>query len=409
MKKIKILLLLLLLIPLNVKAASLELLCPTTTSPNTTIDCQIKIQDPLKGIKLNISLPNEITTNKIENNWTSYYKGSKGLVITNNNTGENIAKLSLKISEQATVGAEYQIGLINIEASDNEHKLINIENVYAKIKILSNDNTLSNLTITNGSLSPKFDKNTTNYKATINTSKTTITATPTHNTSKIEGNIGDINLNYGINNLTITVTSEIGTTKTYSIAITRPFPTVVNPSKDTTNNSNNSTSTKSNNYNKKKNKTTKQDTSKIVIPKSSDASLKELKVKGYNIDFNPNTFNYKLKVPNKITTLDITAIPNNNKSKVEISKPDILEVGKNTITITVTSEDGTICKYLIAVTREKKKTTKKEIPTTGTETIKSNKEVPIFPSIPIAILILIILLILLILFITIKRIFNKEN
>ena len=407
MKIIKKVLLLLLLIPLNVKAASLELLCPTTTSPNTTIDCQIKTQDSLKGIKLNLSLPNEITTNKIETNWNSYYKDTKGLVVTNNNTGENISKISLKISNQATVGTEYQIGLINIEASDNEHKLINIDNIYTKIKILSNDNTLSNLTISNGSLSPIFNKNTTSYKATVNSDKTTITATPTHPNSIIKGSIGDIKLNYGINNLIITVTSEIGTTKTYSITITRPFPTENTIEKPTTStNSNNNT--KSNNYNKKKNKTTEQDTSKIVIPKSSDASLKELKVKGYEIDFNPNKFNYKLKVKNNVNNIDIIATPNNSKSKVEINKPDILEIGENIITITVTSEDGTTCKYLIEVIRNQEKTKKQKTPTTG-EIIKSNKEVPIFPSIPLAILILIILLLLLILFIIIKRIFKKEK
>ena len=407
MKKIKLLIVLLLLIPIQVKAATLELICPSVASPNSKIDCNIKTQDPLKGIKLNISLPTEISINKIDTNWTSYYKSNKGLVVTNNNNGENISKISLIISEQATVGAEYQIGLINIEASDNEHRLINTDNIYAKVKILSNDNTLSNLTISNGSLSPKFNKNITTYKATINSDKTTILATPSHNTSKLKGSIGNINLNYGINNLTITVTSEIGTIKTYSIIITRPFPTVIDPAKNTTNNSNNSNSTKSNNYNKKKNIITKkQDTSKIVIPKSSDASLKELKVKGYEIDFKPNKFNYKLKVKNNITTLNIIATPNNNKSKVEITKPDILEVGKNIITITVTSENGTICKYLIEVIRDKEKTKKQETPTTG-EIIKSNKEVPIFPSIPLAILILIILLILLILYITIKRIFKK--
>ena len=408
MKKIKLLIiLLLLLIPIQVKAAALELICPSIASPNSKIDCNIKTQDPLKGIKLNISLPTEISINKIDTNWTSYYKSNKGLVVTNNNTGENISNISLIISEQAAVGAEYQIGLINIEASDNEHKLINIENVSTKIKILSSDNTLSNLTITGGSLSPKFNKNTTNYKATINSDKTTISATPTQNTSKIKGSIGNINLNYGINNLTITVTSEIGTTKTYSIIITRPFPTETTP-KENSNNNKSSNSTKSNNYNKKKNIITKkQDTSKIVISKSSDASLKGLKVKGYEIDFKPNKFNYKLKVKNNVTTLNIIATPNNNKSKVEITKPDILEVGDNNITITVISENGTICKYLIEVTREKEKTKKQETPTTG-EIIKSNKEVPIFPSIPIAILILFILLIILILYIIIKRIFKKE-
>lgn len=395
----KILLLILLIIPLKVNAASLELTCPTIASSNSKIKCSIKTATSMKGLKILFSLPNVISTDEIETNWTSYYNGKKGLVVTKNDQNDLNSNITFKISEQAVLGTEYNIGLINIEASDNEHKIINIDNVYSKVKIVSDDNNLSNLTITNGSLSPKFNKNKTTYTATVNSEKTTVTAIPASSTAKVAGNIGEIKLNYGINKLNITVTSELGTTRTYTITITRPLPITAN----TTNNN------KTNNNGSSNNNTTTSNNNKTDSSKETNASLNNLKVKGHYIEFSPNKFNYKLKVKNSITSIDITAIPTNSKAKVEIEKPDTLEVGENNITITVTTEGGTICKYQLVVIREKEKnTTSNNNTKTTKENIKSNKKLSIFPSIPLSITIIVILLFLLISFIVIKRIF-KEN
>ncbi|MBR3162338.1 MAG: cadherin-like beta sandwich domain-containing protein [Bacilli bacterium] len=414
MKRIILLLTLIIVLPLRVSAATLELKCPNKAAPNTKIECNITTEDQLKGLKLVFSTPNVFTIDKTIPNWANYYKNNEGLVLINpqNAINENISKVSFNISNEAIIHNEYNINLTNIEASDINHNLVRIEDAVSIINIVSDDNTLSNLTLSNGTLTPKFDKDITSYKSTINKEKTTINATPTNEDSKIEGNIGEIELNYGINNLTINVTSELGTTKTYTIVITRPFPT-----QETTTEKNNSTTDSKNKNNDnnttKSNKKSfsdffkKKDSNKIVIPKNSDSSLKEIIIKGYKIDFNPNKFKYNLTVNNNVTNLEITAVPNNNKAKVEIIKPDILAIGKNIITITVTAEDGTLSKYELEVTRKKEKPKKPKNPIT-TESIKSNKEVSIFPSIPLAIIILIILLILLILFIIIKRIFKKE-
>lgn len=407
MKKIYLIIVLLVLIPLNVKATSLEFDCPEKATPNSNIECNLKTSDQLKGLKLNISLPQEITTNKIDNTWNSHYNGNKGIVVTNNNSGSNISKIFFDISNQAIIGKEYQINLINIEASDNEHKLVQIENITKKVKIVSNDNTLSNINITGGSLSPIFNKNTTSYAATVNSDKTTITATPTHNGSKVEGNIGEVKLNYGINNIVINVTSEMGTTKVYKIDITRPFPTQNQTSNNTTTNKNNTIT--NNKKNSSSNSSKKQDNNKIVINKRSDASLKEIIIKDYEIDFSPNTFQYELTVPNDVTNIEVTATPNNDKATVDISNPDILEVGDNRVYITITAEDGTIAKYEIIVTREEEQKEDNQETTTNVEKITSNKKISIFPSVPLSIVIIIILLILLILFIILKRIFKKDN
>ena len=414
MKKILILIILL-LVPIKVSAESIELICPSVTSQNANIDCQIKALNSLKGIKLSFSLPNEISTTKITTNWNNHYKANnKGIVVTRTGEDNLNTNITFKISEQAVLGTEYNIGLINIEASDNEHKLLNIEDIYTKVKILSDDNTLSNLTITNGSLSPKFNKNQTTYTSTVKNEKTQITATPSFSKAKVEGDIGEIKLNYGINKINITVTSELGTTKTYSITITRPMPDPPKKTEDKNSkpNTQNNNTKKDNDTTSNNNTYTPSTNTQNTIQKSSDASLKEIKIKDHSIDFDPKKYSYKLKIKNNETDLSITAIPNNSKSHVEIDKPEILEVGQNSIIITVTAEDGTICKYELLVTRAKKEKDKvfnnKTIDTTK-EKIKSNKKISIFPSIPLAILIIISILVLLILFIIIKRIFKKDN
>ncbi len=97
----------------------------------------------------------------------------------------------------------------------------------------SSDSTLSNLTLNNGTLSPTFDSNTTDYTSSVSNAISEITVTPTSadgnatitvngvavNSGETSGNIA---LNVGANTLTIIVTAEDAiTTKTYTITITR--------------------------------------------------------------------------------------------------------------------------------------------------------------------------------------------
>ena len=58
-----------------------------------------------------------------------------------------------------------------------------------------------------------------------------------------------------------------------------------------------------------------------------------------------------MKVKNNITSLDVTAIPNNNKAKVVISGNKNWKEGNNTVTIKVTAEDGTVNTYIVNVER----------------------------------------------------------
>lgn len=93
----------------------------------------------------------------------------------------------------------------------------------------STDNRLKALAITGISFLPSFiDTNTGPYKATVSysTEKATITAATQSSLARLSG-AGEKTLNYGLNDYSVTVTAENGSTKTYRIQITREFPSLV--------------------------------------------------------------------------------------------------------------------------------------------------------------------------------------
>lgn len=95
----------------------------------------------------------------------------------------------------------------------------------------------------------------------------------------------------------------------------------------------------------------------IKDPKlSSNAKLKSLKVSGHKLTpaFSANKAKYSLKVLNNVTQINVTATPADSKAKVtSVTGNKNLEVGINTVTITVQAENGTQAKYTIEVNRLK--------------------------------------------------------
>lgn len=254
----------------------------------------------------------------------------KTVKINNENAGDLSCK-SLE-EEKATCKIENNKLIITplVEKKETTIKVTGNKcgEVEYKITGISDDSTLSSLTISNTTLNPTFKKNIYDYTATTISDTITIEAIPNHKNAKITGDIGNHKLNYGTNILKIIVTSEFNTTSTYTITVIKPLPN--------SSSSNNKSNNKTNNEKQL----------------SNDASLKNITIKGYNLIFNKNTYLYNLNVKNNITKLNIKATPNNEKAKVEVEEKELV-IGKNYITITVTAEDGTICKYTLIVTREK--------------------------------------------------------
>ncbi len=107
------------------------------------------------------------------------------------------------------------------------------------------------------------------------------------------------------------------------------------------------------------NPTKKPTTTKPVEEKekSKDSSLKELAIAEGAItpEFNKDVKEYVLTVPNEITSVNVTATPTDSKAKANIEGNTELKEGENTVTVTVTAENGDKTNYIIKVTRSRAK------------------------------------------------------
>ena len=85
-----------------------------------------------------------------------------------------------------------------------------------------NNNYLSSLSVSGTSISPKFDKFTTSYTATVNAevSSVTVNANPLGKRAKVSGN-GKVSLKTGKNTVKVTCKAASGVKRTYTIKITR--------------------------------------------------------------------------------------------------------------------------------------------------------------------------------------------
>ena len=182
-------------------------------------------------------------------------------------------------------------------------------------KELSKDNNLKTLELYSGTKKFDFDydPNKTSYNITIDDStisKVTIKATLNDENASFVNKYGprDITLNYGDNKAEVQVKSEYGTTKTYTLNITR-----------------------------------KDD-------RDTDTTLSSLQINGENITLENDKYEYEIKVKYNVLKTEIKATANSEKAKVEYKDID-LSVGDNEVKIKVTAEKGDKKEYLVKIVR----------------------------------------------------------
>ncbi|MCL2167970.1 MAG: cadherin-like beta sandwich domain-containing protein, partial [Lentimicrobiaceae bacterium] len=203
---------------------------------------------------------------------------------------------------------------ITVTAQDG----VTTQNYVVTVNRLANSvATLSNITVSPGTLTPAFNSNTYNYTVDLAYTVTSITisATTTDPNATISGNgVGTHSLTVGANLFTITVTAQDGvTTQNYTITVNRAAP-------------------------------------------STDATLMSLTVSPGTLTpaFNSNTYNYTVDLAYTVTEISISATtsdPNATISGNGIGTHS-LTVGANLFTITVTAQDGvTTQNYVVTVNR----------------------------------------------------------
>ena len=110
-------------------------------------------------------------------------------------------------------------------------------------------------------------------------------------------------------------------------------------------------------------KTYKINVSKTEDKERGNASLENLAIENAMLvpEFNSDIFEYTAEVGSDVETLKILAVPQRENAEVVIEGNENLQFGDNTLTITVTAEDGiTVKTYTILVHRKTQEEETKE-------------------------------------------------
>lgn len=89
------------------------------------------------------------------------------------------------------------------------------------------------------------------------------------------------------------------------------------------------------------------------VYKSSNNNLKDIVIEGYDIDFDKDTLEYKITVGSDVTSLDISALVEDSSAWAKIEGNENFKEGVNTVTITVYAQNGETKTYKILVNKEK--------------------------------------------------------
>lgn len=179
-------------------------------------------------------------------------------------------------------------------------------------KSLSSNNYLSTITV-DGEEIKNFSKNTSKYFVKVENDVSTISIEAEAEDEKAKVQIdGPDTLKIGDNEYTISVTSENDTTKFYKVIVTRK-----------------------------------------EADESSNTDIDNIKVKGYNLNFDKNSKTFYLSINKNTTKLNIEVTLDDEKSNYEIKGNENLKDG-SIVKIIVTAEDGSTDTYRIIIQKDSK-------------------------------------------------------
>ena len=370
--------------------------CPSTAKAGSDVTCSIKItsSEEVGGFQSNISASSGLTYKSYTkaSDWAGDSSSSTFLIYGNKVSGDGKVLGTYTYTVGSSAIGNLTVTLNNIAVSDtNGDPLSSTSTTNDIIRVISNVNTLSSLTISGATIN--FSKDVTTYNVEIDSNTTTISATATDSYANVTGT-GNKTLKYGSNKFEIIVTSELGTKKTYTINITRPdhrstdntlkelklnngtisfksgttsynvtvddSTTIISATANDSKSTIKGTGTKNLNYGVNKfeivvtaeNGSTKTYTLNITRKdnRSTDNNLKELKLNNGTINFKSGTISYNVTVDSNTTT--ISAVANDSKAKVSGTGTKNLNYGVNTFKIVVTAENESTKIYTLNITRK---------------------------------------------------------
>ena len=336
-KKIKVLSILILTVLFiiicksNVKAASASI---SVSKTSITLGETVTITTTINGASWDISLSGAIspsyadTTDDAENGTKTYTAsftpsstGSYTIKLSGNVTDSNDNRAS--VSDQVTINVSQGSSSSSSGSSSSTGSTSNNSTSSEK----SNNANLSNLGIRPNDFTG-FKPGTTTYNVTVpeDVESVEVYATAADSKATISGT-GTKTLQKGANTLSVVVTAEDGTTKTYTINVTREGETEEQEEEE----------------NQPTEETTeiKNGLSNIII---GDLELSP--------SFATDTYEYTVKYIGEDTSLNIQAVATDPSYTVEVLGNEELKEGENIITILVTDEEGNnIATYQLTVNK----------------------------------------------------------
>ena len=263
------------------------------------------------------------TSQKIASPWVVEFNGNKFVAYDNNlaapiSSNKAIFTVTFKVKSVAT-GTKINISYTGVKASDGSADA-NIGTVAYSATVaapLSTENNLASLTVAGATLSPAFSAGTTSYTTTVpfSTSKLNVTATAKDSKAKVTVNSPNLTPG-GKTNVTVTVKAENGSTKTYTIVVTR-----------------------------------EQDPNYVA---SANNNLSGISVEGFLLSpvFSADKTSYIVWAPYETESVNITGTAADTKANVEVVGGDNLAAGKdNEVKVICTAENGEKKTYTVIVKR----------------------------------------------------------
>ena len=380
---------------------------------NIVLTFNLNSSTPLGGIEGRVNFDSKLT-------YVSYSFIQQGLGSFNQNTGvfnfafssgqsgnKGFLTVTFRASSSFTAGTTAQVSLTNVQGSNVEatSRLAgsNSSRTITYSVPRSFNNNLSAIRVNNQTLS-NFSANTITYNlGATDESSINVTATAQDSKATISGT-GNTNLSYGNNSVRIVVRAENGSTKTYTLNITRnDYRSSNNFLKSMTlsdgtlafdKNRNNYTIIVDHdvteltiNVEKEDEKASIRDTSITkqlavysnvfeftvvaennarrtysvnVVRRDADGyagslntnnRLASLTIEGYEIDFDPEQLEYELFVDHPVSTLDVVALVQDETATMIQPGNYELALGENVFTYTVIAQDETSREYQLVVFR----------------------------------------------------------
>lgn len=254
----------------------------------------------------------------------SGFETSYNFTVPSNTTSVNVTATALTADKGAKVSG---VGNINITSNEQVIPIIvTAENGSKKTynitvsKTKSANNNLSNIKI-NGSIIEGFTSSKQSYSMSVdyNVTSVSLSATLEDSKAKILTDLSDpIQLNYGVNNVSIEVAAENGSKKIYTLSILK--------------------------YEEGES------------PYSSNNNLKDIKLNGSTISgFDKLNQNYNIIVKDSVSSVLISGVVEDSKAKVvtDLSKSFGLKYGMNNVLIEVEAENKSKKTYTLNIERSK--------------------------------------------------------